>query len=101
MKYLADNDFKNLSGAELKEAISKSIREKGNASLVGNMASQGTTPRQLTDLIVRDRNHPCIVIWGLLNEAETHKEQATVLMPKLLKTKIQKFSVEYEIKKVF
>ncbi len=50
LKYLADNDFKNLSGAELKAAIEKSIKAK-NGSLVGNMASQGTTPRQLTDLI--------------------------------------------------
>ena len=50
LKYLADNDFKDLSGEALKEAISKSIREK-DGSLVGNMASQGTTPRQLTDLI--------------------------------------------------
>ena len=50
LKYLADNDFKDLSGEALKEAISKSIREK-EGSLVGNMASQGTTPRQLTDLI--------------------------------------------------
>jgi hypothetical protein len=50
LKYLADNDFKDLTGEELKAAISKSIREK-NGSLVGNMASQGTTPRQLTDLI--------------------------------------------------
>ena len=50
LKYLADNDFKDLSGAALKEAISKSIKEK-EANLVGNMASQGTTPRQLTDLI--------------------------------------------------
>ncbi len=50
LKYLADNDFKNLSGKELKEAIEKSIKEK-DANLVGNMASQGTTPRQLTDLI--------------------------------------------------
>ena len=50
LKYLADNDFKDLSGEALKEAISKSIREK-NDNLVGNMASQGTTPRQLTDLI--------------------------------------------------
>ena len=50
LKYLADNDFANLSGAELKEAISKSIKEK-DSNLVGNMASQGTTPRQLTDLI--------------------------------------------------
>jgi len=50
LKYLADNDFKDLSGEALKEAISKSIREKQD-NLVGNMASQGTTPRQLTDLI--------------------------------------------------
>lgn len=50
LKYLADNDFKDLSGDALKEAISQSIREK-DGNLVGNMASQGTTPRQLTDLI--------------------------------------------------
>lgn len=50
LKYLADNDFKDLKGADLKEAISKRIKEK-NGSLVGNMAAQGTTPRQLTDLI--------------------------------------------------
>ena len=50
LKYLADNDFKNLSGDALKEAISNSIKAK-DGSLVGNMAAQGTTPRQLTDLI--------------------------------------------------
>ena len=50
LKYLADNDYKDLSGDELKEAISASIRAK-SGSLVGNMAAQGTTPRQLTDLI--------------------------------------------------
>ena len=50
LKYLADNDYKDLSGEALKEAISKSIKEK-DGNLVGNMASQGTTPRQLTDLI--------------------------------------------------
>ena len=50
LKYLADNDFKDLSGEALKEAISQRIKEK-NDNLVGNMASQGTTPRQLTDLI--------------------------------------------------
>ena len=50
LKYLADNDYKDLSGEALKEAISASIRAK-DGSLVGNMASQGTTPRQLTDLI--------------------------------------------------
>ena len=51
LKYLADNDFKDLSGEELKKAISESIRKKDGSSLVGNMAAQGTTPRQLTDLI--------------------------------------------------
>ena len=51
LKYLADNDFKGLTGQELKDAISKRIAEKGDESLVGNMASQGTTPRQFTDLI--------------------------------------------------
>ena len=50
LKYLADNDFAQLSGDPLKEAIKDSIRNK-DADLVGNMASQGTTPRRLTDLI--------------------------------------------------
>ena len=72
LKYLADNDFKNLSGAELKEAISKSIKEK-QSNLVGNMASQGTTPRQLTDLLGSlcdltsgsgDKGPPVILIQG-------------------------------------
>ena len=72
LKYLADNDFKELSGAELKEAISKSIKSK-QGNLVGNMASQGTTPRQLTDLIGSlcdltsgsgDKGTPVILIQG-------------------------------------
>ena len=72
LKYLADNDFANLSGAELKEAISNSIKTKGD-NLVGNMASQGTTPRQLTDLIGSlcdltsgsgDKGTPVILIQG-------------------------------------
>lgn len=50
LKYLADNDFADLSGEALKEAISERIRTK-DANLVGNMVSQGTTPRRLTDLI--------------------------------------------------
>ena len=50
LKYLADNDFSHLSGDELKAAISEYIRHK-DADLVGQMASQGTTPRRLTDLI--------------------------------------------------
>ncbi len=72
LKYLADNDFANLSGAALKEAISNSIKAKGG-NLVGNMASQGTTPRQLTDLIGSlcdltsgsgDKGTPIILIQG-------------------------------------
>ena len=50
LKYLADNDYKELSGEKLRDAIKEAITKK-DGSLVGNMASQGTTPRQLTDLI--------------------------------------------------
>ncbi len=50
LKYLADNDFAHLRGDELKEAISESIKSK-QSDLTGSMASQGTTPRRLTDLI--------------------------------------------------
>ena len=50
LKYLADNDFADLSGQALKDAISEYIKNK-DADLVGSMASQGTTPRRLTDLI--------------------------------------------------
>ena len=50
LKFLADNEFKNLTGEALKEAIRAKIKEK-EANLVGKMASEGTTPRQLTDLI--------------------------------------------------
>lgn len=50
LKYLADNDFAQLKGEELQKAIETKIREKED-NLVGNMASQGTTPRRLTDLI--------------------------------------------------
>ena len=72
LKYLADNEFKNLSGEELKKAISSKIKEK-NDNLVGSMASQGTTPRQLTDLIGSlcdltsgsgDKGTPIILIQG-------------------------------------
>ena len=51
LKYLADNDFVDLKGDELKKAIKDKIASKDGSSLVGNMASQGTTPRRLTDLI--------------------------------------------------
>ena len=50
IKYLADNDYKDLSGEQLKEAIKATIKEK-DSNLVGKMVSEGTTPRQLTDLI--------------------------------------------------
>ena len=79
LKYLADYDFANLSGAELKEAISNSIRSKQD-NLVGNMASQGTTPRQLTDLIGSlcdltsgsgDKGTPVILIQGYFDNFTT------------------------------
>lgn len=72
LKYLADNDYKDLSGEALKQAIEESIRKKGG-NLVGNMASQGTTPRQLTDLIGSlcdltsgsgDKGTPVILVQG-------------------------------------
>lgn len=72
LKYLADNDFKELKGEELKMAISKRIKEK-EQSLVGKMVSEGTTPRQLTDLIGSlcdltsgsgDKGTPIILIQG-------------------------------------
>ena len=50
LKYLADNDFAHLNGDALREAIESSIRAK-DGNLKGKMASEGTTPRQLTDLI--------------------------------------------------
>ena len=71
LKYLADNDFADLSGEALKQAIEKRIREKGN--LAGDMASQGTTPRRLTDLIGSlcdltsgsgDKGTPIILVQG-------------------------------------
>ena len=51
LKYLADNDFGNLSGEALRKAITDRIRAKTGESLVGDMAAQGTTPRQITDLL--------------------------------------------------
>lgn len=72
LKYLADNDFKHLHGEELKNAISKRIQEKSD-NLVGDMSSQGTTPRRLTDLIGSlcdltsgsgDKGTPIILVQG-------------------------------------
>jgi len=73
LKYLADNDFGALQGEELKAAISDRIRAKDNSSLVGKMVSEGTTPRNLTDLIGSlcdltsgsgDKGTPIILIQG-------------------------------------
>lgn len=72
LKYLADNDYADLKGDELKKAISEAIEAK-ESNLVGNMASEGTTPRQLTDLIGSlcdltsgsgDKGTPVILIQG-------------------------------------
>ena len=71
LKYLADNDFADLSGDALKQAIEQRIREKGDVA--GTMASQGTTPRRLTDLIGSlcdltsgsgDKGTPIILVQG-------------------------------------
>ena len=79
LKYLADNDYKDLSGEELKRAISESIKAKGD-NLVGNMASQGTTPRQLTDLIGSlcdltsgsgDKGTPVVLVQGYFDNYTT------------------------------
>ena len=79
LKYLADNDYSSLSGEELKEAISKAIQEK-DADLVGNMASEGTTPRRLTDLIGSlcdltsgsgDKGTPVVLIQGYFDNYTT------------------------------
>ena len=79
LKYLADNDFANLSGEALKNAISESIKAK-QSNLVGNMASQGTTPRQLTDLIGSlcdltsgsgDKGTPIVLIQGYFDNYTT------------------------------
>ncbi len=79
LKYLADNDYSNLSGDELREAISQAIKEK-DADLVGNMASEGTTPRRLTDLIGSlcdltsgsgDKGTPVVYIQGYFDNYTT------------------------------
>ena len=79
LKYLADNDFAALSGTELKEAISGAIRKK-DADLKGQMASEGTTPRRLTDLIGSlcdltsgsgDKGTPIVYIQGYFDNYTT------------------------------
>jgi len=73
LKYLADNDFADLKGEALKDAIKNRIEAKDGSSLVGNMVSEGTTPRHLTDLIGSlcdltsgsgDKGTPIILIQG-------------------------------------
>ena len=75
LKYLADNNFADLKGEELRTAIEEYIKNKG-ADLVGSMESQGTTPRKLTDLIGSlcdltsgsgDKGTPVVFIQGYFN----------------------------------
>ncbi len=79
IKYLADNDFSSLQGEELKQAIKGEI-EKKDANLVGKMASEGTTPRRLTDLIGSlcdltsgsgDKGTPIVYIQGYFDNYTT------------------------------
>ena len=79
LKYLADNEFSDLSGDELKEAIKNKIVEK-DSNLVGQMASEGTTPRRLTDLIGSlcdltsgsgDKGTPIVFIQGYFDNYTT------------------------------
>ena len=79
LKYLADNDFADLSGDALKNAIKEQIQKK-DADLVGNMASEGTTPRRLTDLIGSlcdltsgsgDKGTPIVYIQGYFDNYTT------------------------------
>ena len=80
LKYLADNDFAGLTGEELQKAIKARIAQKDDTSLVGNMASQGTTPRRLTDLIGSlcdltsgsgDKGTPIVFIQGYFDNYTT------------------------------
>ena len=79
LKYLADNDFADLSGDALKDAIKSEILKK-DADLVGNMASEGTTPRRLTDLLGSlcdltsgsgDKGTPIVFIQGYFDNYTT------------------------------
>ena len=80
LKYLADNDFAGLSGKALQDAIKQKIQQKDGSSLVGNMVSQGTTPRRLTDLIGSlcdltsgsgDKGTPIVYIQGYFDNYTT------------------------------
>ena len=80
LKYLADNDFAELSGEALRDAIKAKIQQKDGSSLVGNMAAQGTTPRRITDLIGSlcdltsgsgDKGTPIVYIQGYFDNYTT------------------------------
>ena len=80
LKYLADNDFADLTGEALRDAIKNKIQQKDGSSLVGSMAAQGTTPRRLTDLIGSlcdltsgsgDKGTPIIYIQGYFDNYTT------------------------------
>ena len=80
LKYLADNDFGDLTGEALRQAVARRIREKDSASLVGQMVSEGPTPRNLTDLIGSlcdltsgsgDKGTPIIYIQGYFDNYTT------------------------------
>ena len=80
LKYLADNDFASLSGEALRDAIREKIAQKDGSSLVGNMVSEGTTPRHLTDLIGSlcdltsgsgDKGTPIVLIQGYFDNYTT------------------------------
>jgi len=79
IKYLADNDLSNYSGEELEKAVKEQIRKKDRC-LVGDMVSQGTTPRRLTDLVGSlcdlisgsgDRGTPVVLIQGYFTNFAT------------------------------
>ena len=81
LKYLADKDFSDLSGEELKQAVSQQIRAKdASVSLVGNMVSEGTTPRRIVDLLGSlcdltsgsgDKGTPIVYIQGYFDNYTT------------------------------
>ncbi len=80
LKYMADNDFAELSGEALRDAIKSKISQKDGSSLVGNMAAQGTTPRRITDLIGSlcdltsgsgDKGTPIVYIQGYFDNFTT------------------------------
>lgn len=80
LKFLADNDYSNLSGQELQDAIVNRIKEKDNSSLVGKMVSEGTTPRKITDLLGSlcdltsgsgDKGTPVVLIQGYFDNYTT------------------------------